>query len=216
MRSIVLWLGGLHTLISFLGGIGHCIVQTGLQKVISTIYADNAVGHMLTGKAISRAIRAHVIVDAALDAQLFTKLFGMIQNSHVADEGEPEVDNENHEETIDGSTDYLTEITHDELTVCDDPDYTEAKLVYDGLMAGSLAISDIESSQELLRISSRLDDVKLKSSHARTSKLWLQYMEMVEILQLCIMAERTGNWKQHLNVCAISQMLPSFAASGHN
>ena len=49
---------------------------------------------------------------------------------------------------------------------------------------------------------------------SRTSALWLQYMEMVEILRVFIKAERTGNWELHLQ--ALYDMLPYLAASGHN
>ena len=52
----------------------------------------------------------------------------------------------------------------------------------------------------------------LKSS--RTAALWLQYMDMIDILRQYIRAERTGNWALHLE--AISKMLPYLAASGHN
>ena len=32
----------------------------------------------------------------------------------------------------------------------------------------------------------------------RTASLWLQYMDMVDILRMFIKAERTGNWRLHL------------------
>ena len=49
---------------------------------------------------------------------------------------------------------------------------------------------------------------------SRTSALWLQYIEMTQILRRFIKAERTGNWELHLE--ALSEMLPYLAASGHN
>ena len=48
----------------------------------------------------------------------------------------------------------------------------------------------------------------------RTAKLWLQYMAMVDILKKFIRAERTGNFNLHLE--ATNDMLPYFAAAGHN
>ena len=48
----------------------------------------------------------------------------------------------------------------------------------------------------------------------RTAKLWLQYMDIIDILQKFIKAEHTGYWKLHLD--SLSEMLPYFAASGHN
>lgn len=47
----------------------------------------------------------------------------------------------------------------------------------------------------------------------RTAKLWIQYMEMVDILKVFIKAERTGNWDLHLKT--MKCMLPYFAAAGH-
>ena len=52
----------------------------------------------------------------------------------------------------------------------------------------------------------------MKSS--RTATMWLQYMDMVDILRKYIRAERTGNWELHLQ--AVSEMLAYLAASGHN
>ena len=48
LHSIVLRLGGFHTLMSFLGCIGHIMSGTGLQDVLEQLYAGNAVTHMLS------------------------------------------------------------------------------------------------------------------------------------------------------------------------
>jgi len=57
---------GFHTLMSFLGSIGTLMAGTGLKDVFSEIYAENSVTHMLSGKAIARAIRAHILTASAL------------------------------------------------------------------------------------------------------------------------------------------------------
>ena len=49
---------------------------------------------------------------------------------------------------------------------------------------------------------------------SRTAVLWLQYMEMVNIIRTSIKVERTANWELHHQ--AVSEVLPHFAASGHN
>ena len=67
LREIVLHFGGLHTETSFLGCMGHLVASSGLQDLLGLIYAPNAVVHMLSGKAIARAVQAHLIVDAALN-----------------------------------------------------------------------------------------------------------------------------------------------------
>ena len=77
IRSIVLWLGGFHTEMSFLGSIGHIMAGSGLQELLECIYASNAVGHMMSGKAISRAVRGHLLVSGALNAILMSHVFGI-------------------------------------------------------------------------------------------------------------------------------------------
>jgi len=77
LNDIVIRLGGFHTEMSFLGAVGHLMAGSGLQELLETIYAPNAVVHMLSGKAISRAVRAHLIVDAALNALISARAFGI-------------------------------------------------------------------------------------------------------------------------------------------
>ena len=75
LHSIVLCLGGFHTIMSFLGCIGHIMSGCGLQDVLEQLYASNAVTHILSGKAVERAIRGHFLIDAALNAMLISKAF---------------------------------------------------------------------------------------------------------------------------------------------
>ena len=66
----MLRLGGFHLEMSFLGSIGHLMSASGLQHILELVYAPNAVVHMLTGKSAARAVRAHLLVDAALNGLL--------------------------------------------------------------------------------------------------------------------------------------------------
>ena len=77
LRKVVLRLGGFHTEMSFLGSIGHLMAASGLQEMLELVYASNAVVHMLTGKAIARAIRGHLLVDAALNGLLVASTFNV-------------------------------------------------------------------------------------------------------------------------------------------
>ena len=77
LNDIVLRLGGFHAEMSFLGCIGHLMAASGLQELLELIYASNAVVHMLTGKAIARAARGHLIVNAALNALVLAKTFNV-------------------------------------------------------------------------------------------------------------------------------------------
>jgi len=60
LQPAVIRLGGFHTQMSFLGSIGHLMEGSGLQELLEVVYAGNTVGHMLSGKAVSRAVRGHV------------------------------------------------------------------------------------------------------------------------------------------------------------
>ena len=54
---IVLILGGFHLMMSYLGSLGGLMNGAGLKEVLHTIYGVNAVEHVLSGKAVSRALR---------------------------------------------------------------------------------------------------------------------------------------------------------------
>ena len=189
LRGIVLRLGGFHTEMSFLGSIGHLMDSSGLQEMLESIYAPNAVVHMLSGKAIARAVRGHFIVDAALNALLLHSGFNAPLPCQPI-EADVEIATKNH-------------------------DVDEALTLYEKLMAGEISAEEVCSSKVLERIKDNLknhSDSMKKSS--RTSALWVQYMHMIDILRKFIKAERTGNWELHLQ--AIQDMLPYMAASGHN
>ena len=77
IRSIVVLLGGFHTQMSMLGVIGGIMAGSGLQEVLECVYASNTVGHMLSGKAIARTLRGHILVSVALNVTLTSKVFGI-------------------------------------------------------------------------------------------------------------------------------------------
>ena len=64
---------------------------SGLQELLELVYAQNAVGHILSGKAISRAVRGHLLVDSALNALLTAEAFGVCLPSIHTPETEEEV-----------------------------------------------------------------------------------------------------------------------------
>ena len=72
----------------------------------------------------------------------------------------------------------------------------------------------LQGSDVLLEIRQAIENSKKILSTKPTAKLWLQYLEMIQILQQFIKAERTGNWQLHLS--SLRNMLPFLAAAGHN
>jgi len=53
-------------MMSFLGSIGSMMKGSGLEEALEQVYSPNAVMHMMPGKAVSRALRGHFLVESAL------------------------------------------------------------------------------------------------------------------------------------------------------
>ena len=47
---------------------------TGLKNILEIVCGENAVVHMMTGKAVKRALRGHLLVDKCLHSQLITEM----------------------------------------------------------------------------------------------------------------------------------------------
>ena len=92
VKSVVLRLGPFHTLMSFLGSIGHLMAGSGLQELLETVYASNSVKHMLSGKAITRAIRGHLHVYGALNTMLVANAYNLPLQEAPDDECETSED----------------------------------------------------------------------------------------------------------------------------
>ena len=198
LRKIVLRLGGFHTEMSFLGCIGSLMAGSGLKELLEMVYAPNAVEHILTGKAIARAVRAHLLVDAALNTLVLSKTLNVPipgMQDKPNDPASPENQPHSFEEV-------------------ENPDLQEACSLYEDLIRKSKTAEEVSAADVLSRIKCLPQEHRELLKEDRTALLWLQYMDMVDILRLFIKAERTSNWKLHLR--ALSEMLPYLAAAGHN
>ena len=56
---------------------------SGLTEILDTIYAENTTPHLLSGKAISRAVRGFVIIESALHVLLHREQLSMEKDSEV-------------------------------------------------------------------------------------------------------------------------------------
>ncbi|VDI06569.1 Hypothetical predicted protein [Mytilus galloprovincialis] len=189
IKQIVLRLGGFHTEMSFLGSIGRLMAGSGLHEVLETVYASNAVNHMLSGKAVSRAVRGFMMVENALHILLMKESFRVSLPS--AHETDTEADSSECDEIVE-----------------------KACELYDRFVAGEETTESVEQSSILSEISTKLVATKRKLCKSRTSSLWLNFCRMTNILSKFLIAERTGNWDLHLS--SIQEMLPFFVAAGHN
>ena len=183
----------------FLGCIGHLMAGSGLKELLEIIYASNAVDNILTGKAISCAVRGHVLVDAAVNAMLIAMAY---------DSPLPGTD------ALDIPHDGTQGATNDPpaSTAVSNGDLKEAASLFDNLMSSDKTIEEVCSADVLCRIRHMIERQKEALKQSRTACLWLQYMDMMDILRRFTKAERTGNWDLHVHT--VREMLPHFLAAG--
>src|SRR6218665_1725628 len=180
-------LGGFHMLMSYLGSTGMVMAGSGLEEVLELCYGPNTVTQMMSGKAVSRALRGYILVDAALNAVALQML-----SSNTCKE-------------LNIDCELLTSDVINEVTV-----------LYERLMDNSDedAVNAVLSSEAVNTIDSVLRKFKAQlTSRSRTAKLWLQFMNNIETVRLFIRAERLSDWSMHQ--LATQRMLSLFAASGH-
>jgi len=72
--NVVCRLGGFHVIMSFLGSIGRIMAGSGMIEAMQSCYGPIAVSHMVTYKAVARAIRAHYLIYSALSLLLIESL----------------------------------------------------------------------------------------------------------------------------------------------
>jgi hypothetical protein len=72
------------------------------------------------------------------------------------------------------------------------------------------ACDDRTVQSSLLKLT---DHINVKKSISKTSNLWLNLIQQIDLMLNFILAERTGNWKLHLD--SATDMLPYFHAAGH-
>ena len=82
--EIVCRLGGFHMMMSFLGSIGNLMKGSSIEDLLIEVYAENTVSHIMSGKAVSRALRAHFLTEAVLVSLLFEHVFddNKIESQH--------------------------------------------------------------------------------------------------------------------------------------
>ena len=176
LKEVLLLLGSFHMLMNLLGAIGTSMEGSGLKEILETIYGENAVVHMMKGKAVQRALRGHLLVDQCLTNQIVSQIIESEQEFEI----------------------HLLEL--EQL-------YSQTK---DGIInVATLSRSDC---MDTIACSVAAKKCELSES-SKTSKLCLNYQQMLRIVRELIEADRTGSWEMHLH--AISECLPIFAAAGH-
>ena len=203
--NMVCRLGGFHTIMSFLGSVGKLMSGSGLSKFLETCCGANTVIQMMSGRAVARALRGHMLIESAL----VTKLLKVIIPKSNNDEDNLRTASE----FEDSAARCLKKENSSQFVKSENIDIIHECL--QKLIEGTNNIEDVIMCTSFNCLQSGIELYKQYLSNAsRTAKLWLQYLHYISILKLFIRAERTGIWNMHL--VATSQMLNLFAAIGHN
>jgi len=72
--DIVIRLGGFHTIMNFLGAIGHLMKGDGLEDVLVVLFGSSTIEHVLSGKPYARAVRGHLLIHTLLTDMLLLYL----------------------------------------------------------------------------------------------------------------------------------------------
>ena len=194
LKDIVLRLGPFHAEMSFAGVLGHNMDGSGLEAAIELLYASP--DHILSGKAISRTVRFHILSLAVLRVLILMDCFELKGNPFSTDEDE--------------KTEYLNNLKSSEcfLLIC------QLEKDMEKVVNQEMHPNDVNDLPAMSKVVDLMNVKCAELKAHRTSKLWLQHMESVMLLQHFIMAERLGMWELHL--ACLRKMLPLFASSGHN
>ena len=69
--DIIARLDGFHKLMSYQGATGKVMKRSGIEELFNKTYAENTVQHIISGKVVSRALRAHLPAESARISILF-------------------------------------------------------------------------------------------------------------------------------------------------
>ena len=111
---------------------------SGLQELFELMYAPNAVVHMLAGKALARAVRAHLIIESALNALLLSDAMNINLFSTSEDEAESSL------EVV--ATDLYSR----------NSDLQDAFILYEKLMNNSLSVHQVCQTEVIQKLKESL------------------------------------------------------------
>ena len=149
-------------------------------------------------------------MNSSLHSLLAVKVIGV---THAAENTDPDLSMES-EDVATTCTDDATEDAESVNTeVTQSHDFQELADLMNQLLSGETSTDAIEQNCIVSKTLSNVSCEERNISSTKTASLWFQYMQMDDLLQKFIKAERLGDWDLHLQ--SLYEMLPFFAASGH-
>ena len=113
------------------------------------------------------------------------------------------------------SEDMEVEVCGDSIqTAPFDDDLAAAIECYDKLILGKVSADEVSLHTSLDVLKDKVEKEKTVMMEYCTARLRLQFMDMIDTLRQFIKAERTDDWQLHIK--SVQDMLPYFAAAGHN
>ena len=99
---------------SFLGNIGTLMKGSGFSKSMQVVYGKNAVQHIVSGKAIARALRGNFLLQSALRLQIIR----LLQHEEMISEEDLNTLKSLHENFIDGKSHDENIVNHRKVKLC--------------------------------------------------------------------------------------------------
>jgi len=194
-----------------LASIGRLMAGSGVEQVLRIVFATNSVHHILAGKSVARAVRGHFLVDAVLTAIISSGInFQLVdKDSRGVEEGFQHNSNCTNLMQASGMTNISQEsLQQEEIekeSCAEDAENTSShcdiqtvlllfeKVISRGILAEELTEAELEEIHSI----HALVKAKYQLKWSRTSFIWLQYTEQIDILKRFVKAERTVDWKLH-------------------
>ena len=168
---------------------------SGIEELFNEVYAENTVQQIISGKAVSRALRAQLLAESALISILF-------EDTEAANIAE-----------VNEFVSVLEKKSLEEIELfCQTPEVREIRAALEKRMQ---ELRERERQRDTERDRDRQTDRQTDRDRerSRTAKLWLQYLHHIQVLKRFIIAEGTSSWSLHLR--SNTDMLNLFTASGH-
>ncbi|KAK6175983.1 hypothetical protein SNE40_014355 [Patella caerulea] len=160
---------------------------SGIEEALNCIYGPNAIVHIMSGKAIARALRSLFLLDATLSYKLMKIVVSQIDQTS----SDPKLSKDD----INELSGLLTEF-------------------YKKDDSEGMNMDFVLESSALEKLDCFMNKVKIElTMRSRTAKLWLLFQEYVGFIREFVGCERIKFFVGHLD--ATTNFLNLFAATGH-
>ena len=224
---MVLILGGFHTMMSFVGSIGNLMDGSGLTDCLQNVFASNSVPKIMDGKAISRALRGHFLIESSLCTILLSTfipeksldedndLNGLEDTNNILDSGEGDSAEDNVE--LDGETVPDTFNDVNDLEEDFEP-FIQSDVIFDLNHDGALRQLKEEEMKELRSIYECMeDDYEKGMERLNVSKSFTDLLKMFDQLKerLRLHSRTSKLWLYYMDCISIIKQFIRAERCGH-